>query len=158
MFARQALTYWLGLGPDAKMATLDVDPRTNVAGDKLVAMVNHAMGPGETKDPAKLLPLIQQGRKLIIYHGTSDPAIPAARSIMYYQQLEAALHGQRHLALEVVGQPEQADLAAVVGRLAAQPVEDVLEEESVPGPLVLERLPAVWQKFSGGVTSIDFEG
>jgi feruloyl esterase len=95
MFARQALTYWLGLGPDAKMATLDVDPRTNVAGDKLVAMVNHAMGPGETKDPAKLLPFIQQGRKLIIYHGTSDPAIPAARSVMYYQQLAAALHGRQ---------------------------------------------------------------
>ncbi|HET7880683.1 MAG TPA: tannase/feruloyl esterase family alpha/beta hydrolase [Acetobacteraceae bacterium] len=95
MFARQALTYWLGLGADAKMAALDVDPRTNVAGDKLVAMVNHAMGPGETKDPAKLLPFIQQGRKLILYHGTSDPAIPAARSIMYYQQLEAALHGRQ---------------------------------------------------------------
>jgi feruloyl esterase len=95
MFARQALTYWLGLGSDAKLAALDVDPRTNVAGDKLVAMVNHAMGLGETKDPAKLLPFIQQGRKLIIYHGTSDPAIPAARSIMYYQQLAATLHGRQ---------------------------------------------------------------
>ena len=78
MFAQQALTYWLGLGPDAKMATLDVDPHANIAGDKLVAMVNRRDGPGETKDPAKLLPFIEQGRKLILYHGTSDPAIPAS--------------------------------------------------------------------------------
>ena len=93
MFAHQALTYWLGLGPDAKMATLDVDPHANIAGDKLVAMVNRAMGPGETKDPAKLLPFIEQGRKLIIYHGTSDPAIPAERSIMFYHALATTLHG-----------------------------------------------------------------
>ena len=93
MFAHQALTYWLGLGPDAKMATLDVDPHANIAGDKLVAMVNRAMGPGETKDPAKLLPFIEQGRKLILYHGTSDPAIPAERSIMFYHALATTLHG-----------------------------------------------------------------
>lgn len=93
MFARQALSYWLGLGPDQKMATLDADPRTNTVGDKLVAMVERALGPGETKNPAKLLPFIQQGRKLIIYHGTSDPAIPAARSIQFYHELSATLHG-----------------------------------------------------------------
>jgi feruloyl esterase len=95
MFARQALSYWLGLGPTATMAALDVGPHTNVAGDRLVALVNHAMGPGETKDPTKLLPFIQQGRKMIIYHGTSDPAIPAARSIMFYDALAATLHGRQ---------------------------------------------------------------
>jgi feruloyl esterase len=95
MFARQALSYWMGQKPDATMAAIDVDPRTNIADDKLVAMVHDAMGPGETKDPAKLLPFVRQGRKLIIYHGTSDPAIPAARSIMYYQALAAMLHGRQ---------------------------------------------------------------
>ncbi|HUB46414.1 MAG TPA: tannase/feruloyl esterase family alpha/beta hydrolase, partial [Acetobacteraceae bacterium] len=93
MFARQALTYWLGLGPDAKMAKAAVDPRSNTASDTLVAAVRRALGPGETKDPASLLPFIRQGRKLIIYHGASDPAIPAARSIWFYQQLATALHG-----------------------------------------------------------------
>ena len=43
----------------------------------------------------KLLPFIQQGRKLIIYHGASDPAIPASRSIMFYHALAATLHGLR---------------------------------------------------------------
>ena len=36
-------------------------------------------GAAETKNPAKMLPFVQQGRKLIFYHGTSDPAIPSAR-------------------------------------------------------------------------------
>jgi feruloyl esterase len=101
MFARQALTYWLGLGPDAKMSTLDVDPRTNTVGDRLVAAADQAFGPGETKDPAKLLPFIQQGRKMILYHGTSDPAIPAARSVLFYNELTEKLHGADKTAASV---------------------------------------------------------
>ena len=42
----------------------------------------------------KMLSYIQHGRKLIIYHGTSDPAIPAARSILFYNDLMAILHGK----------------------------------------------------------------
>jgi feruloyl esterase len=100
-FARQLLTYWLGLGPDQKMSTLDVDPATNSVGDKLVAMVDRTFSPGETKNPAKLLPFIQRGGKLIIYHGASDPAIPAARSILFYHALETTLHGADKTAASV---------------------------------------------------------
>jgi feruloyl esterase len=100
-FARQALTYWMGLGPDAKMATVDVDVRTGTASDKLVATLEHVFAPAETKNPAKLLPFIQQGRKLIIYHGASDPAIPAARSIMFYHELTELLHGPDKTAASV---------------------------------------------------------
>jgi feruloyl esterase len=99
-FAHQALTYW-GLGPDAKMAALDTDPHTNTVGDKLVAALDRNLGPGATKDPAKLLPFIQQGRKLIIYHGTSDPAIPAERSILFYHELTEKLHGPGKTAASV---------------------------------------------------------
>jgi feruloyl esterase len=100
-FARQLLTYWLGLGPDQKMSTLDVDSGTNSVGDKLVVMVDRTFSPGETKNPAKLLPFIQRGGKLIIYHGASDPAIPAARSILFYQALETTLHGADKTAASV---------------------------------------------------------
>jgi feruloyl esterase len=93
MFARQAVSYWLGLGPDAKMTTLDADPHSDTVSDRLVAMTDRALGPGETKDPARLLPFIHQGRKMIIYHGTSDPAIPAARTILFYHELTETLHG-----------------------------------------------------------------
>jgi feruloyl esterase len=93
VFARQSLTYWLGLGADQKMAALDVDPATNTVGDKLVAVADHAFAPAETKNPAKLLPFIQRGGKLIIYHGASDPAIPASRTILFYHELATTLRG-----------------------------------------------------------------
>jgi feruloyl esterase len=93
-FARQALSYWMGMGPQQSMLALDVDPATGVVGDKLVATLDRTYGSAETKNPAKLLPFIQQGRKLIIYHGTSDPAIPAARSILFYNELATTMHGE----------------------------------------------------------------
>jgi feruloyl esterase len=92
-FARQALSFWMGMGPEQSMLGLDIDAKTNTAGDKLVAALDKTYGPAETKNPAKMLPFIKQGRKLIMYHGTSDPAIPAARSILFYNDLSTALHG-----------------------------------------------------------------
>jgi len=70
-------------------------------GDKLVAMVDRTFSPGETKNPAKLLPFIERGGKLIIYHGASDPAIPAARSILFYHALAATMHGSGKTAASV---------------------------------------------------------
>lgn len=101
VFARQALTSWLGLGAEYKLATLDVDPRTNTVNEQLIATVDRTFGPAETKNPAKLLPFIQQGRKLILYHGTSDPALPAARTVQFYQELSALLHGRDKAAANV---------------------------------------------------------
>ena len=92
-FARQALSFWMGMGPQQSMLGLDVDPKTNTVGDKLVAVLDRTYGPAETEDPAKMLPFIQQGRKLIFYHGTSDPAIPTARTIQFYNDLTRTLHG-----------------------------------------------------------------
>lgn len=93
VYATQALTYWMGLGANQTIAGLDVDPVTGVAGDALIARLDRTFSRAETKDPAKLLPYIRQGRKLIVYHGTSDPAIPAARSVLFYQQLAKLLPG-----------------------------------------------------------------
>ena len=93
VFARQALTYWLGMGAGQPMTKLDVDPRNGTVGDALVAATERSFQGGETKDPAKLFPFIRQGRKLIIYHGTSDPALSPYRSIAFYRDLAAKLHG-----------------------------------------------------------------
>jgi len=42
---------------------------------------------GDGVDPERLLRFIEKGRKLIMYHGTSDPALAATRSIKYYEDL-----------------------------------------------------------------------
>lgn len=101
VFARQTLTSWLGLGAEQKLAGLDADPRTNTVGEALVAMVDRTFAQAETKNAAKLLPFVQQGRKMILYHGTSDPALPAARTVQFYQELSALLHGRDKAAANV---------------------------------------------------------
>ena len=92
-FARQALNFWLDLGPEKPMLGLDVDPKTNTVGPELVALLDRTFGPMETKDPTKLQSFIRRGGKMIIYHGTSDPAIPAARSVQFMNELAKTMHG-----------------------------------------------------------------
>lgn len=101
VFARQALVSWFGLPADYKFAALDADPRTNTVGEQPIAMVDRTFAQAETKNAAKLLPFVQQGRKMILYHGTSDPALPAARTVQFYQELSALLRGRDKAAANV---------------------------------------------------------
>jgi feruloyl esterase len=155
VFARQSLTYWLGLGPDQKMAALDVDPGTHTVGDKLVAMTESALGSAETKNPAKLLPFLRHGGKLIMYHGASDPALPASRSILFYRQLAARLHGVDKAAAAVrlflvpgmqhcsggIG-PDQFDtLSAIEAWVEHHKAPDVIEASTKPDAAVPHHLP-----------------
>ncbi len=89
----EALTYWLGLGPGATVADIDVDPATNTVGDKMMAMMEATYAEGNTRDPAMLKPFIAQGRKMILYHGASDPSIPASQSIAFYRELAGQQQG-----------------------------------------------------------------
>jgi feruloyl esterase len=93
-FASQALIYWLGYGPTADVTKTEVDPRRNAVSDELLARNAEIFADADTKDPARLRPFIAKGGKLILYHGASDPAIPAARTVMFYRQLTAMLKGQ----------------------------------------------------------------
>ncbi len=85
---QEMMTGWLGLGPNAKVADLDIDPRTNIVGDKTLAMMNATYADGNTRDPAQLKSFIAKGKKMILYHGASDPSIPASQSIAFYKELE----------------------------------------------------------------------
>jgi feruloyl esterase len=89
----EMLTYWLGLGPRATVADLDIDPGTNTVGDKMLAMMDATYAEGDTRDPAQLKPFIAQGRKMILYHGASDPSIPASQSIAFYRELAEQQQG-----------------------------------------------------------------
>ncbi len=61
---------------------------------------------GDASDPASYGPFIQRGRKLIIYHGYSDPALTPFRTINLYHQLAANAGGygplQQSVALFMV--------------------------------------------------------
>ena len=84
---QEMLTYWLAMGPRANVTQLDVVFRTNTVGDKMLALMNATYAEGNTREPARLDTFLAQGRKLIIYHGASDPSIPASQSIGFYQDL-----------------------------------------------------------------------
>ncbi len=84
---QEMVTSWLSVGPNATIVDLDVDARTNTVGDKMLAMMDATYAEGNTRDPAKLKEFIAQGRKMILYHGASDPSIPASQSIAFYRDL-----------------------------------------------------------------------
>jgi feruloyl esterase len=89
----EGLSYWLGYGPSATVSSADIDVAGQVAGDDLLARTRSIMGAGEGMDPAKIQPFFARGGKMILYHGASDPSIPAARTVMYYEQLTALMKG-----------------------------------------------------------------
>jgi feruloyl esterase len=90
--ARETMTYWLGLGPTARMDDFDVNPQTGVVGAAALKQVDSTFAEAMPRDPAKLLPFAQQGRKMIMYHGYSDPRITPFRTSLFYEEF-AKLRG-----------------------------------------------------------------
>ena len=84
---QEMITYWLAMGPEASVADLDVDGRTNTIGDKMLAMMDKTFAEGNVRDPSKLGAFLAQDRKMILYHGTSDPSIPPSQTVAFYQEL-----------------------------------------------------------------------
>jgi feruloyl esterase len=73
------------------------DPRDfapgEAIGDRALNLFDARTEAGDADDPAKFANFIGQDRKLLIYHGFSDPALTAFRSIMLYQDLAKQTHG-----------------------------------------------------------------
>jgi hypothetical protein len=59
----------------------------------MLAMMDATCAQGNTRDPAQLKPFIAQGQKMILYHGASDPSIPASQSIAFYRELAEQQQG-----------------------------------------------------------------
>jgi feruloyl esterase len=151
----EMLTYFLGLGPSATVADLDTNPGTNTIGDKLLAMMNATYAESNTRDPARLKPFIAQGRKLILYHGASDPSIPASQSIAFYQELAEQQHGiertQENVRLFLVPgmhhcgggpAPDRFDtLSAIEAWVEHGNAPDVIQASTGPNAPVRHRLP-----------------
>jgi feruloyl esterase len=152
---QEMVTYWLGLGPEATVADLDVDPATNTVGDKLLGLMRVTYAEGNTRDPAALTRFIGQGRKMILYHGASDPSIPASQSVAFYQEL-AQLQGSFARAQESVRlflvpgmhhcsggpAPDRFDtLSALEDWIERGQAPAAIQAATKPGTVVVHRLP-----------------
>jgi feruloyl esterase len=61
--------------------------KTGQVSDSELRLFDRRSEAGDGDIPEKLLRFIEKGKKLIIYHGTSDPALAATRTMKYYQDL-----------------------------------------------------------------------
>ncbi len=84
-YTRDSMAYWLERGPAVAITDFDVDATRAVAGPAAIRAVDAAYAEGVTHDPARLRPFIQQGRKMITYHGFSDPGISPFRTTAFYE-------------------------------------------------------------------------
>ena len=94
LYGRQLLTYWLGLGQNASFTSYDIDPRTGIVGDAALAAFDRAYDGINTADPGALLPFLRSGRKIILYHGFSDPGISPYRTITFMDALAGRTRGE----------------------------------------------------------------
>jgi feruloyl esterase len=61
--------------------------------DKALDLFDHRTEAGDADIPQKLARFLGQNRKLLVYHGFSDPALPAFRTIGHYEALARRTSG-----------------------------------------------------------------
>jgi feruloyl esterase len=90
-FAKQTFGDWMGYGPKVTPSDFIIDTKTQVIDDKLLQRNAEVFSDGVVNDPARMKPFFAKGGKMILYHGTADPALPYSRSVVFYEQLTALL-------------------------------------------------------------------
>ena len=71
----------------------DFDVRDGVVGDGALRLFDRRTEAGDGDIPETLIPFIKMDKKLLMYHGFSDPALPAFRTIKFYEDLEKVTRG-----------------------------------------------------------------
>jgi feruloyl esterase len=76
----------------------DFDVSTEgVVGDRALALFDRRTEAGDADIAARLMSFIARGKKVLIYHGFSDPALPPFRTVKYYEDLADLAGGYREL-------------------------------------------------------------
>jgi feruloyl esterase len=91
-FVDHAIRYIVERDPNFNTRTFG-GPGTGPLSDATLALFDRRTEAGDADDPAAFDRFIDQNRKLLIYHGLSDPALTAIRSIMFYEDLAQRADG-----------------------------------------------------------------
>jgi feruloyl esterase len=91
-FVDHAIQFIVERNPNFNMRTFDGTLPTPLS-DAALTLFDERTEAGDGDDPAKLAAFIRKDHKLLIYHGFSDPALTAFRSIQYYEDLADMTEG-----------------------------------------------------------------
>lgn len=91
-FVDHAIQFMVERDPNFNLRTFDGTLPTPLS-DTALDLFDDRTEAGDADNPAKLDKFIDKNHKLLIYHGLSDPALTAMRTIMYYKDLEKMTEG-----------------------------------------------------------------
>lgn len=85
-FVDHAIQFIVERDPNFNMRTFD-GTTPHPLSDAALDLFDQRTEAGDADDPAQLRDFVHRDHKLLIYHGFSDPALTAFRSIQYYEDL-----------------------------------------------------------------------
>jgi len=85
-FSDHIIQYLVERDPTFNLRSFDVSAK-GVIGRAALALFDERTVAGDADQPERLREFIDKDKKLLIYHGFSDPALTAVRSVMFYERL-----------------------------------------------------------------------
>ena len=85
-FSSSIVKYIVERDPAFPPLSFDVSA-AGLVGDQALKLFDERTAAANTNDPAKLRPFLEKDKKLLMYHGFSDPALTPYRTMMYYDEL-----------------------------------------------------------------------
>ncbi len=92
LFADHITQYLVERNPQYHALDFDIGA-DGVIGDAALKLFDERTGAADADDPSRVLPFIRKGKKLLMYHGYSDPALTPYRSVLYYEKLAGLTKG-----------------------------------------------------------------
>ena len=92
LFANHITQYLVQRDPKSNSLTLGITGRGTIP-DEALKRYDERTGAGSADDPNKLKPFIQKNKKLLMYHGFSDPALTPVKTMLFYEQLADLTRG-----------------------------------------------------------------
>lgn len=93
-FVDHILQFLIARHPNFDARSFDVSD--GVVAEGALRLFDQRTEAGDGDVPQTLIPFMEMGKKLLIYHGFSDPALPAFRTIKFYEDLEKITKGGFH--------------------------------------------------------------
>jgi feruloyl esterase len=86
LFGNHIVQYLVKRDPKFHSLTFGIT-RDGTLPDEALKLYDERTGAGSADDPNRLKPFLQKNKKLLMYHGFSDPALSPMKTMLFYEQL-----------------------------------------------------------------------